>query len=688
MKRIILKNKTNKYGKTVFRLFAVMLSIIVLPSCKDYLNVDGYFDDEFKLDSTFTQTRYVEAYMWGMATYFPNESYTIRHNNTPGPYATDEGVINVNEGGIVYNGTNFAMGFTTSDNLDELNAWGTYYKIIRLCNTILTRMNEVPDMTYADARKIEGYTRFFRAYAYYNILINFGPPILLNDEIVENNEQLEYYDRERSTYDEAVEYICSEFDKAARFMPLTVSTMDFGRPTRGAALALSSRLRLFHASPAYNGGSAARRYFSDWKRKSDNAYYISQTFDEKRWAVAAAAAEEIMEMQNEGRPMYSLYTVDSTSMTHKLPIVASDPNFNTKNFPEGAANIDHFRSCSELFNGECAAPTVSEFIWARRSNDGDDCLKGSWVTGNMPTTLGGWGRWSVTQKMVDAYRMDDGRTIEEATSDGYYSEIGYLGTAQLFSGYRLVAGVSNMYVNREMRFYADIGFNQAFWEAASCTDAADPAGLRDHIANYYAGGYDGKGATSSTINYSITGYVLKKFIHPMDTKKGTGNRLMDKVYPIFRYAEILLNYAEALNNLTTSHTIETNGVSRTYARDEAKILAAFNQVRYRAGLPGLVSLPSRDEFQKLLERERMVEFTHENRRYFDVRRWGIYEETEREAVRGMNTDATESNKDAFYRRTLLSGSIRGRLVDRKLMFVPIPHDEIRRMPSLSQNPGW
>jgi hypothetical protein len=291
--------------------------------------------------------------------------------------------------------------------------------------------------------------------------------------------------------------------------------------------------------------------------------------------------------------------------------------------------------------------------------------------------------------MVDAYRMDDGRTIEEATTDGYYSEIGYLGAAQSFSGYRLVSGVSNMYINREMRFYASIGFNRAFWEAASCTDASDPEGLRDHVANYFLGGYDGKGVTSEPLNYSITGYVIRKFIHPMDTKKGTGNRLMDKVYPIFRYAEVLLNYAEALNNLTTSYDVEVNGVTRTCSRDEAKILAAFNQVRYRAGLPGLVALPTRDEFQKLLERERMVEFTHENRRYFDVRRWGIYEETEREAVRGMNTDITESNQDAYYRRTLLgSGAIRGRIVDRKLMFVPIPRDEIRRMPSLDQNPGW
>ena len=91
--------------------------------------------------------------------------------------------------------------------------WGTYYKVIRKCNTILNRMDEASDMTPVNRRYIEGYTRFWRAYAYYNILIDFGPPILLGDEVVANNESLEYYDRTRSTYDEAVEYISKFYSR-------------------------------------------------------------------------------------------------------------------------------------------------------------------------------------------------------------------------------------------------------------------------------------------------------------------------------------------------------------------------------------------------------------------------------------------------------------------------------------------
>lgn len=126
----------------------------------------------------------------------------------------------------------------------------------------------------------------------------------------------------------------------------------------------------------------------------------------------------------------------------------------------------------------------------------------------------------------------------------------------------------------------------------------------------------------------------------MDAWTGTGARHIQKAYPIIRYAEILLSYAEALNNLTGPHTVELDGQPYTMSRDKAEIKKAFNQVRYRAGLPGLTAnqLNSTPEVQKQIERERMVEFLWENRRFYDVRRWGIYEETEQEPIRGMNPD--------------------------------------------------
>ena len=669
----------------IYPIKALFFSIVIMmlvgfSSCSDFLNVDNYFDDEFKMDSTFTQARYIEAYMWGAAALFEDEGYILRQNYTPGPYATDEGTNNFREGNNIYEGTNFAQGFITPDKLGNLNMWGTYYKVIRKCNTILNRMDEASDMTPANRRYIEGYTRFWRAYAYYNILIDFGPPILLGDEVVANNEPLEYYDRTRSTYDEAVEYICNEFELAAKGMPASVATMDFGRPARGAAYALASRLRLIHASPLFNGEQIARRYFSDWKRSTDGVHYVSQSPDESRWALAAANAKRVIDEPSESGFKYELYTVPANDNTPPLPASPiNDPDY-TSEWPNGAAGIDHYRSYDELFSGECAAPTVKEFIWARKSEQTKYLIRGP-----HPISLGGWGRFSVTQKMVDAYRMDDGRTIDEAMADGYYSESGYTGAVKMFSGYRLNAGVYNMYANREMRFYASVGFNEAFWPCLSTTDVS----AREHTAKYYAYDEDGRGTANEPLNYAMTGYVLRKYYHPMDALKGASARVMDKVFPIIRYAEILLNYAEALNNLTTAHTVEIDGETTTFSRDMSEIRWAFNQVRYRAGLPGLTDaeLIDPEKIQKLIEQERMVEFMHENRRYYDVRRWGIYEQTEREPIMGMNADA--SDKDAFYQRVMPgSAAIHGRVIHRKLMFVPVPRSEIRRLPSFDQNPGW
>lgn len=69
---------------------SVLLIALSMTSCKDYLNIDNYFDDEFQIDSVFSNTRNMEAYMWGAAAMFLDESSTVRNAHTPGPMASDE----------------------------------------------------------------------------------------------------------------------------------------------------------------------------------------------------------------------------------------------------------------------------------------------------------------------------------------------------------------------------------------------------------------------------------------------------------------------------------------------------------------------------------------------------------------------------------------------------------------------
>ncbi|MBQ3198703.1 MAG: RagB/SusD family nutrient uptake outer membrane protein, partial [Alistipes sp.] len=114
----------------------------------------------------------------------------------------------------------------------------------------------------------------------------------------------------------------------------------------------------------------------------------------------------------------------------------------------------------------------------------------------------------------------------------------------------------------------------------------------------------------------------------------------------------------------------------------------FNQVRHRAGLPGLsdAEVADHETFQPILEQERMIELLCENHRYFDVRRWGIYEREENIPIQGMNIDG---DKDTFYQVVVPNTSrIGARLVHKKLYLLPIPLAEVRRLPSCDQNPGW
>ena len=640
-----------------------------MSSC-NYLNVDDYFMDTLGYDSIFQNKLNLQQYLWGTAAFFYDEGAIWGSTYTPGVVGSDEAFTMWDHD--EYPGTQFVLGNINPDNLMSMNVWPQMYKIIRKTNLIFQRIDECKDLTTLEEREILGYAHFMRAYAYYHILMNFGPVVLIGDETLETNEKPEYYNRERATYDESVDYICDELELAAKYIPLTVSMGQFGRPTRGAAYGLIARLRLQQASPLFNGGAAAKTHFASWKRTVDGVDYVSQQYDEKKWAVAAAAANRVIDMG-----VYELYTVKRDSTTMPLP-----KNVPSGDFPNGAGNIDPFKSYSDMFTGEALSQKNTEFVWGRISSNVRNYTRHAFPIDN----LGGWNGMAIPQKIVDAYYMVDGRDINNSSEEYPYSEIGFSSEKQSFSGYQLNNGVYNMYMNREMRFYASIGFSECFWPCLSTSES----GRRNQTITYFKGGNSGKDRTNSDIrNYPITGYVIKKFIHKDDAWAGNDAETLEKPFPIIRYAEILLSYVEALNNLTGGHTItDAEGNSQTFTRDVNEMAKYFNMIRYRAGLPGLTSaeLSSPDQMFDLIVRERMIEFLHENRRFYDVRRWGIYEEVDKEPIVGMDT---ESRKDGYYERTVVNHPIaRNRKVERKMIWLPISRQEIRKVPKMDQNPGW
>lgn len=378
--------------------------IVLLGSC-NYLDVDQYFDDTLKFDSVFTQKRYFEAYLWGAAGQLPDESRIFGHEYAPGITAGDD-IFTVMSSDI-FRGSAFALGYVNPDNLRGMNIWSDMYKVIRKANLMLARMDECQDMTALDRRNYTGYIHFLRGYAYYHILMTCGPAILVGDEIFESNLEGPAYNTYRATYDETVEYICSELETAAAYLPLKASIAQFERPTKGAAYALIARLRLHAASPLFNGTSTARLYFGNWKRTYDKEYYVNPNYSEEKWALAAAACKRVIDMN-----VYELFTVSKDQNTPQLP--AGVP---TENFPDGAGGIDPFKSYSYMFTGDEPFKNNNEIIWGRISEE----VKG-YTQQSFPQYMGGYNGMGLTQKMIDAYRMEDGKTIEEAMAVGEYKE--------------------------------------------------------------------------------------------------------------------------------------------------------------------------------------------------------------------------------------------------------------------------
>lgn len=663
-------------------ILALLLLSVFFGSC-NYLNVDDYFEDTFQEDSIYANKRNIERYFNGAAALLPEVDKLCEYGNTPGVTGSDEGVSCGEWPGIVavqYSGTKLLNNEITASSMGgwgwDFNIWPKCYKVIRKVNTILPHIENVRDMNSFEKMEFRSKCRFLRAYAYYLILQQNGPMILLGDEVLNNNEESDYYARTRNTYDECVDYICKEFEEAATNLPGSFTAMEPYIPNQGAALALVARIRLQAASPLYNGGDAAQRFFGDFTRCTDGVHYISQAYDERKWAVAAAAAKKVIDL---GR--YQLHTIADEKGLVKFPA-----NVSTKEFPEGVGlkgyKLDPYRSYSEMFNGETAISSNPEFIWISPSNG-----VGGSLSHIFPLDFGGNSALSVPQHIVDQYYMADGRDIKNSSTEYEYVNRPYdktcvtTGDQILSENYKISNGTYLSYTNREPRFYVNIGFSNAWWSMTSTEDNS----RKNVNIQYWMGGNAGKNHASNKTVYNLTGYTCRKYVHPMDALTGTGSRTMAKSFPIVRYAEILLAYAEALNNLTQTYEID----EQTYSRDTEAIKYYFNQIRYRAGLPGVddADLATAETFNEIIQRERMIELFWEGQRYYDIRRWGIVDKLEREPLMGLNVEQAEW--EGFYQPTMIQhASILQRDFKSKMILLPLHLNEIRKVSVLDQNPGW
>jgi hypothetical protein len=271
----------------------------------------------------------------------------------------------------------------------------------------------------------------------------------------------------------------------------------------------------------------------------------------------------------------------------------------------------------------------------------------------MARIAGGWNGLAPTQQQVDAYFMSDGKPITESE---LYTESGFTTQNNV--------QVSNMYINREPRFYASIIYHNAVWQGGKMTAAAP--------ISFYADGPNGKNGHPT--DWSKTGYLMSKNIGPQTNAGAGGNGTkQDRPECLFRLGEIYLNYAEALNEADPNNP---------------DIVKYLNLIRERAGIPqygtGPNALPlpaNQTEMRKRIWQERRVELAFESQRWFDIRRWKIAP-TVMGNMYGMDINKSDNS---FFKRVVASQHI---FRNPASYWFPVSQYDMDRSRLVVQNPGW
>jgi SusD family. len=664
-----------------------ILSIIIclgscFHSCSDYLDVERYFSDRQNLERIFDKKDYTEQ--WLANGYYKLLSFNLEigHVRFTLSNYSDDMIFTEGGAGISYSNYKFGKyGPQYTGNVGELilRPWLQSYEGIRQASIFLENVRPGDEITPEYCNDLKGQAYFLRGYLYWLLLRKYGPIPILPEEGLDYEASYEELALPRNTYDECVAYISDQMLKAAELLDEKRNSRSASRPTKGSALATRAKAYIYAASPLMNGNMEMADFIDDQGKN-----LIVQEYDESKWAKAAAACLDVINLG-----YYHLYTVprrasgDLLTAYPKTVAPPYHPVYSEKNFPEGWADIDPMDSYRALFNGDLIVAESPELIFTRGDNQlNDEYGIESMSRHQMPVNQGGgWNCHGITGKQADAYAMKDGKPFDRNTAPKGFTT--YNGQHD-----NLRADVWLEYANREPRFYASVAFPGCNWPCISAQDATN----RNFQAFYYYGESEGRKQISTNDRWIPTGIGMMKYVNPKESYK-TG-AVYPKVDPAIRYADILLLYAEALNELTTTHQVASWDENETYSisRDIAKMKAAVLPVRLRAGLPNYDDVYDTDpynnagELRDALKRERQIEFLGENQRYYDLRRWKDAPAEESQMIYGNNTTVPKGSRDLFYEKTIVS-SVQTAW-SQKQYFWPLPYDELKRNKRLTQAPGW
>lgn len=689
---------------------AILLSAVALMlnigGCKKYLDSDYLFDERMTMEDVFTNRDYTERWL--------ARAYYFLGTNAMQDVASKKSVMFNFADDMYYGDENeeyarWKRGQYTENGLSGENKgiWKTAYDGIRQASIFIHHIHLNPDISDYEKEDMKAQARYLRAYFYWILMRNFGPIPIVPDEGIDYTLSYDELALPRNTYDECADFLATELAEAASALPLARGNTHLARPTRGAALALRARVLVFAASPLYNGKAPAD--VSAALVTKQGTRLLSDTYDESKWAKAAAAAKDVIDLGK--YQLYVAYRKETGNAIYPATVTPPyNPEFSDTNWPLGWRDIDPYESYRALFNGDVNATQNPELIFTRGQNQGGEDIR-VMVLHQLPRTeaVGGYNSHGMTQKQADAYYMNDGTDLP-GMNNMYQSRPGYAGrysTLPRPSGVVSAEedqnrvypelgvkgeGVHKQYVHREPRFYASVAYNGSVWNLDNITDP-ELLGHKNKQVFYY---FDAISGYRAGVTYWLrTGIGVKKYVHPNDYRTGTSTgydfaNIEPKVDPAIRYAEVLLIYAEALNELSGSHSVPSYDGSKTHTimRDISEIKQGIQPIRIRAGLPDYTAdvYSDADKFRISLKRERQIELFAEGHRFYDLRRWTDAPSEESAPIYGNNVWVTGNSPDIFH--TPVAVPSLPTIFSLKMWFWPIHWDELRSNKELTQNPGW
>jgi hypothetical protein len=609
--------------KKIFSILAVFIMLLAVHSCKKGI-LDQTPQDQYSDATVWTDINLAESYL--LNTYkstgigFAGLMYTAISDEVR---FTHGGAETYMQGQLSPSSLGPFASPGDPDAPNPFGSWKQHYDNIQKINKFLANIDRVsesaPESDKAGIKTktdvMKGEALFLRAYSYGQLLRLYGGVPLFSEPTELGSD---YLSVGRNTFEETVNFVAADCDAANALLLDNVETQ-MGRASKGAALALKSRILLFAASDLTADGTAKSKYVG-YENPDRQAL----------WTAAKAAAKAVIDLN-----------------TYQLA------DFGAPDKAAVAKGFFDFFKASDLSNPE----VIWGKMYSTEANFGH--------SNNQYNDANGWNGYSgnsATQNLVDAFQMEDGSDFfDHFTLNGSKN---YVNTSGTFHS-------PNPYYNREPRFYASILFDSAVWKPRDPSlQGIDPLGVYDRrtritinggVETFKRFGIDTRQGDRSPDNGGYTGYLMKK---TLDDNTFTGVIDNQNAWIEMRYAEVLLNYAEACIGL------HEDGEAATY----------INMIRNRAALPDLTG-----DLTTALRHERQVELAFESIRWYDIRRWKILTDVLTDAY---GIDIVETTTDGVKSTVWRQIVAEPRTVSEKMLWTPISADEINRAPQLQQNPDY